>query len=113
MGLLKPTSDAIGAVQVCDAFKLIIKFGKIQPIKLKKEALLLIMVQSHAPVGPKDDGFDPQLLTTSISDCLILWIIIVLQEFREKNRKSKLFNHLSLVSEGIPAIGWVSVVSIF
>lgn len=32
------------------------------------------------------------------------------QEFREKNRGSSLFNHLSAVSESIPALGWVSVV---
>ncbi|XP_077989965.1 adenylyl cyclase-associated protein 1-like isoform X2 [Glandiceps talaboti] len=31
------------------------------------------------------------------------------QEFREKNRGSKQFNHLSAVSEGIPVMGWVTV----
>ncbi|CAH3143559.1 unnamed protein product [Pocillopora meandrina] len=31
------------------------------------------------------------------------------QSFREKNRASKLFNHLSALSEAIPALGWVSV----
>ncbi|XP_044523965.1 adenylyl cyclase-associated protein 1 isoform X2 [Gracilinanus agilis] len=31
------------------------------------------------------------------------------QAFREKNRGSKLFNHLSAVSESIPALGWVAV----
>ena len=35
----------------------------------------------------------------------------LLQNFREKNRGSKLFNNLSAVSEAIPALGWVSVVS--
>lgn len=29
--------------------------------------------------------------------------------FRENNRRSKQFNHLSAVSEGIPALGWVTV----
>ncbi len=33
------------------------------------------------------------------------------QNFREKNRGSSLFNHLSAVSESIPALGWVTVVS--
>lgn len=34
-------------------------------------------------------------------------------ELREKNRGEKvLFNHLSAVSEGIPAVGWVAVVSL-
>lgn len=31
------------------------------------------------------------------------------QSFREKNRGSILFNHLSAVSESIPALGWVAV----
>uniref|UniRef100_A0AAR2M320 C-CAP/cofactor C-like domain-containing protein n=1 Tax=Pygocentrus nattereri TaxID=42514 RepID=A0AAR2M320_PYGNA len=32
-----------------------------------------------------------------------------IQSFREKNRGSQLFNHLSAVSEGIPALGWVAL----
>jgi adenylyl cyclase-associated protein len=35
-----------------------------------------------------------------------------IQNFREKNRTSPFFNHLSAWSEGIPALGWVTVVSI-
>lgn len=35
--------------------------------------------------------------------------ITEVQDFREKNRGSKLFNNLSAVSEAIPALGWVSV----
>ncbi|KAJ8273917.1 hypothetical protein GJAV_G00106910 [Gymnothorax javanicus] len=31
------------------------------------------------------------------------------QKFREQNRGSRLFNHLSAVSESIPALGWVTV----
>lgn len=31
------------------------------------------------------------------------------QEFREKNRGSLFFNHLSAISESIPALGWVAV----
>jgi adenylyl cyclase-associated protein len=31
---------------------------------------------------------------------------------QEKSRSSPLFNHLSTVSEGIPALGWVAVVSL-
>ena len=37
--------------------------------------------------------------------------ITVIQEFREKNRASPFFNHLSAISESIPALGWVCVVS--
>ncbi|XP_037119932.1 adenylyl cyclase-associated protein 2 [Syngnathus acus] len=32
-----------------------------------------------------------------------------IQSFRERNRSSQLFNHLSAVSESIPALGWVAV----
>jgi len=32
-----------------------------------------------------------------------------ISEFRDSNRSSKFFNHLSTVSEGIPALGWVVV----
>lgn len=32
-----------------------------------------------------------------------------IQQFREKNRTSPLFNHLSAISESIPALGWVAV----
>nr|AAH60935.1 Zgc:73317 [Danio rerio] len=35
--------------------------------------------------------------------------IQAVQNFREKNRGSSLFNHLSAVSESIPALGWVAV----
>ncbi|XP_063914925.1 adenylyl cyclase-associated protein 1 isoform X1 [Zophobas morio] len=35
--------------------------------------------------------------------------ISAIQDFREKNRTSKFFNHLSAVSESIPALGWVTV----
>eukprot|EP00055_Hartaetosiga_balthica_P018457 m.134385 g.134385 ORF g.134385 m.134385 type:complete len:468 (-) comp9584_c0_seq1:219-1622(-) len=31
------------------------------------------------------------------------------QSFRESNRRSDMFNHLSAVSEGIPCLGWVGV----
>ncbi|XP_076246845.1 adenylyl cyclase-associated protein 1 isoform X2 [Calliopsis andreniformis] len=32
-----------------------------------------------------------------------------IQEFREKNRGSPFFNHLSAISESIPALGWVAL----
>ncbi|XP_058126069.1 microtubule-associated protein futsch isoform X2 [Anopheles ziemanni] len=35
--------------------------------------------------------------------------IAVIQEFRERSRTSKFFNHLSAISESIPALGWVCV----
>ncbi|XP_041664929.1 adenylyl cyclase-associated protein 1 [Cheilinus undulatus] len=36
-------------------------------------------------------------------------IVVQVQAFREKNRSSPLFNHLSAVSESVPALGWVAV----
>lgn len=36
-------------------------------------------------------------------------IIAAIQDFREKNRASTFFNHLSAISESIPALGWVAV----
>lgn len=35
--------------------------------------------------------------------------IVKVNEIRDKNRSSPFFNHLSMVSEGIPALGWVCV----
>lgn len=35
--------------------------------------------------------------------------ISAIQQFREKNRASTFFNHLSAISESIPALGWVAV----
>ncbi|KAJ9597626.1 hypothetical protein L9F63_011532, partial [Diploptera punctata] len=35
--------------------------------------------------------------------------IVAIQEFREKNRGSQHFNHLSAVSESIAALGWVTI----
>ncbi|XP_045510481.1 adenylyl cyclase-associated protein 2 isoform X3 [Colias croceus] len=35
--------------------------------------------------------------------------ISAIQQFREKNRASPYFNHLSAISESIPALGWVAV----
>lgn len=37
--------------------------------------------------------------------------INAVQTFRETHRTSKFFNHLSAISESIPALGWVCVVS--
>lgn len=35
--------------------------------------------------------------------------ISAIQQFREKNRASTYFNHLSAISESIPALGWVAI----
>lgn len=36
-------------------------------------------------------------------------LILEVQTFREKNRGSPMFNHLSAISESIPALGWIAV----
>ena len=38
--------------------------------------------------------------------------ILDIQGHREARRRSELFNHLSAVSESVPALGWVSIVSL-
>ncbi|XP_070534574.1 adenylyl cyclase-associated protein 1-like isoform X2 [Ptychodera flava] len=51
---------------------------------------------------PKQDVFMSMLRPTSSG-------IEQIQQFRERNRGSKVFNHLSAVSEGIPVLGWVTM----
>jgi len=51
---------------------------------------------------PADKDLPPLLLPLSNK-------ISEIQDFREKNRRSIYFNHLSAISESIPALGWVAV----
>ena len=48
-----------------------------------------------------------QVLIENLFDLRIKSFICV--EFTNKNRKSPLFNHLSAISEGIPALGWILI----
>jgi adenylyl cyclase-associated protein len=36
-------------------------------------------------------------------------LFFVIKTFKEKNRQSQLFNHLSTISESIGALGWIAV----
>ena len=54
---------------------------------------------------PSDDEFQRLLSETANA-------IAEIQKFREARRSSPVFNHLSGVSESIPALAWVTVVSI-
>lgn len=56
--------------------------------------------QSSAP----DQSELPKLLQPTSEQ------INAVQSFREKHRTSKFFNHLSAISESVPALGWVCVV---
>ena len=40
---------------------------------------------------------------------IIFYILILFKTFREKNRTSQLFNHLSGISESIGAFGWIAI----
>jgi len=60
---------------------------------------LVVAAKSQKPA----DAVLPELLKpTSDKICEI-------QDFREKGRRSNHFNHLSAISESIPALGWVTV----
>uniref|UniRef100_A0A671LKE3 Adenylyl cyclase-associated protein 1-like n=1 Tax=Sinocyclocheilus anshuiensis TaxID=1608454 RepID=A0A671LKE3_9TELE len=48
-------------------------------------------------------------LSQKIGGDLLNPVIQEVQAFREKNRSSPLFNHLSAVSESVPALGWVAM----
>ncbi|NXN25592.1 CAP1 protein, partial [Nycticryphes semicollaris] len=67
---------------------------------LMSERALLVMASQHQQ--PTENAFSSLLKPISEQ-------IQVVQNFREKNRGSKLFNHLSAVSESIPALGWVAM----
>uniref|UniRef100_A0A671LHF5 Adenylyl cyclase-associated protein n=1 Tax=Sinocyclocheilus anshuiensis TaxID=1608454 RepID=A0A671LHF5_9TELE len=52
------------------------------------------------------------IISSSVLTSLLAPMSKVIQEvqaFREKNRSSPLFNHLSAVSESVPALGWVAM----
>ncbi|KAM6428224.1 adenylyl cyclase-associated protein 1 isoform 1-T5 [Liasis olivaceus] len=66
---------------------------------MTERALLVTASQCQQPIA---SNFS--VLLKPISDQ-----IQVVQNFREKNRGSKFFNHLSTVSESIPALGWVAM----
>ncbi|XP_058056831.1 uncharacterized protein LOC131208197 [Anopheles bellator] len=63
-------------------------------------AFLKVAAASSAP----SSNADLQSLLKPTSDK-----IATIQSFREKNRTSPFFNHLSAISESIPALGWVCV----
>lgn len=60
------------------------------------------LAESSKSKKPSDQQL--QLLLKPTSD-----IIAEIQSFREKSRRSDFFNHLSAISESIPALGWVTV----
>ena len=79
------------------------KLGAMVDAAFKAQrAFLAISAKSKQPSQQ-----DMQMLLKPTSDK-----ISEIQEFREKGRRSEHFNHLSAISESIPALGWVAVVSL-
>ncbi|XP_039877001.1 adenylyl cyclase-associated protein 1 [Simochromis diagramma] len=78
-------------------------------------------VQKHAEMMKQGFATERQLLITAStsqkpSDAVLTTllqpvssVIQQVQAFREQNRSSPLFNHLSAVSESVPALGWVAM----
>ncbi|XP_040044943.2 adenylyl cyclase-associated protein 1 [Gasterosteus aculeatus] len=78
-------------------------------------------VQKHADMMKQAFNSQRQLLVTASSsqkpsDAVLTTLlqpvskaIQQVQAFREQNRTSPLFNHLSAVSESVPALGWVAM----
>ncbi|MEQ2294397.1 F-actin-capping protein subunit alpha, partial [Ameca splendens] len=78
-------------------------------------------VQKHAEMMKKAFSSQRQLLITASSsqkpsDSVLATLlqpvskaIQQVQAFREQNRTSPLFNHLSAISESVPALGWVAM----
>ncbi|KAJ8926910.1 hypothetical protein NQ314_020762 [Rhamnusium bicolor] len=64
----------------------------------------LQFLQLASQSGKPANQNDLMNLLKPTSDC-----ISAIQNYREKNRTSTYFNHLSAISESIPALGWVAV----
>jgi len=73
--------------------------GMLQKAFDAQKEFLVIVSRSKQP---SDADFQTLLKNTASS-------IEEIQAFREKNRRSDLFNHLSALSESIAALGWVAV----
>ncbi|XP_006758034.1 PREDICTED: adenylyl cyclase-associated protein 1 isoform X1 [Myotis davidii] len=108
-----------GAVPYVQAFDSLLAGPVAEYLKISKE--IGGDVQKHAEMVHTGLKLERALLVTA-SQCqqpggnklsdLLAPISEQIQEaiaFREKNRGSKLFNHLSAVSESIQALGWVAV----
>ncbi|CAG9768954.1 unnamed protein product [Ceutorhynchus assimilis] len=72
----------------------------VQQVFKAQLQFLELASQSSKPANPND----LMIFLKPTSD-----IIAAIQDFREKNRTSQFFNHLSAISESIPALGWVAV----
>ncbi|XP_037934178.1 adenylyl cyclase-associated protein 1-like [Teleopsis dalmanni] len=71
-------------------------------VKLAFDAQLQYVTIASQCAKPSQDKQMDLLKPTSVQ-------ISAIQDYREKNRPSPYFNHLSAISESIPALGWVCV----
>ncbi|XP_053447137.1 adenylyl cyclase-associated protein 1-like [Nycticebus coucang] len=112
-------SSSKGAIPYVQAFDSLLAGPAGEYLKISKE--IGGDVQKHAEMVHTGLKLERALLVTA-SQCqqpagnklsdLLAPISEQIQEvitFREKNRGSKLFNHLSAVSESIQALGWVAM----
>uniref|UniRef100_A0A8C7EW64 Cyclase associated actin cytoskeleton regulatory protein 2 n=1 Tax=Neovison vison TaxID=452646 RepID=A0A8C7EW64_NEOVI len=86
---------------------------------LKKSRILAGDVETHVSTFLSYARASVLPLVTVLNVCLQKDVAALLkpisekiqeiQAFRERNRGSKMFNHLSAVSESIPALGWIAV----
>lgn len=107
LGVIVEEYDQVLKGNVAEFFKLSSKIGgdiDTQAKLAKKvfDAQREFIVLASTCQKPSQDEFAKILKPQA--DC-----IGEVQSFREKNRASKVFNHLSALSEAIPALGWVSV----
>lgn len=107
VGVLVEGYDKVLKDRVAEFYKLSAKIGgEVETqVKLVKKAFDVqreFIVLAAKSKQPSPDEFK-KLLKPTID------ALGEVQEYREKNRASKMFNHLSTISEAIPALGWVSV----
>ncbi|KAJ7319449.1 F-actin-capping protein subunit alpha [Desmophyllum pertusum] len=107
LGALVQGYDEVLSDKVAEFYKLSTKIGgdvdtQAKLVKKVFDAQRAFIVLASKSKKPSTEEFAKLLKPTSDA-------LSEVQNFREKNRGSKLFNHLSSVSEAIPALGWVSV----
>jgi len=94
-----PVANFVASTAKLNAPEVTVSVGNVQKAFQAQLAFLQVASQSKKPT---QDGLGKLLADTSAA-------IGQIQSDREANRKSKFFNHLSALSEGIPALGWVAV----
>ncbi|XP_053570748.1 adenylyl cyclase-associated protein 2 isoform X2 [Bombina bombina] len=66
----------------------------------KAQRTFLVFASQHQQPQQADDTLILKPISEKIQE---------IQTYREKNRGSKMFNHLSAISESIPALGWITM----